>query len=85
MNSLISHAKEFEFDITRHRLQDWNSIVDEFNAEFEGKRIPGSEALQGKQTVAMLHCALVQNRREFIEWFARAEQKYLAEKEAVEK
>lgn len=80
MKMLISRAEELEFDITRHRIQDWDGVADEFNAKFEGKRLPGSAGIQTKKTVLMLHCALVQNGDEYRELFAEAVRKFRAKK-----
>ncbi|KAL9067188.1 MAG: hypothetical protein Q9161_007084 [Pseudevernia consocians] len=80
MRMLISKAEQLDFDITRHRIQDWNGAADEFNAKFEGKRLPGCAGRQTKKTVVMLHCALLQNREEYRELFAKALRKFRAKK-----
>lgn len=83
---LIKHAQQIQFDITRHNINDWNRVTDEFNARFEGKPCTtGSGEAQMKKTVAMLYCALMENEEEYKRLFAEAEQAFRAEKRRAEK
>ena len=62
----------------------WDSIADTFNAEFEGKCIPGSAERQTKQTVGMLYCALLHNEGEYKRLLSEAEEEFWAAKGLVE-
>lgn len=84
INALIDRANYFEFDHTNYQSRAWDGIAEKFNAEFEGKRLPGSAERQTKKTVEMLYCALVENAQEYRRLICEAERKFWAAKEAAE-
>lgn len=64
-DALIDRSEYLKFDFRNYGRADWDVIADKFNAEFEGKRVPGSAEPQTKKCVEMLYCALKRNSIEF--------------------
>ena len=85
MDAMLEQSINLGFDMTRHTRVDWDVVTDKFNAEFEGKLVPGSRARETKKSVQMLACAWRANKAEFNQRFKEAYRRFRDEKMAKER
>ena len=76
IDALMDRIKSIGFNGMRLTIADWYIVADQFNAKFEGKRIPGCVRPQSKQSIEMLHGAMMENLKEFEERYTEGLREY---------